>query len=172
MKTLGRDLLLTVAAALLLGAVPGAGAAGTEVAGFEKLKSLVGHWEAQPAAESKATMDIRLTANGTTVIETFRMLERGTTVEMVTMYYLDGDRLRMTHYCMAGNQPSMTGVYSPETNTMKFEFTGATNLKSADDGHMDHAVYTFTDNNHLKTLWTFRKNQKDTFTEDVTYVRK
>jgi len=97
MKTLGRDVLLTVAAGLLLGAVPGAGAAGTEVAGFEKLKSLVGHWEAQPAGESRATMDVRLTANGHTVIETFRMLEQGTTVEMVTMYYLDGDQLRMTH---------------------------------------------------------------------------
>ena len=172
MKTPGRVLLLTVVAGLLLGGVPRAGAAGTEVAGFEKLKSLVGHWEAQPAGETKATLDIQLTANGNTVMETFRMLDKGKTVEMVTMYYLDGDQLKMTHYCMAGNQPSMKGVYSPETNTIKFEFAGATNLKSADDGHMDHAVYTFTDNNHLKTLWTFRKDQKDSFTEDVTYIRK
>jgi len=45
------------------------------------------------------------------------------------------------------------------------------NLKNADDGHMHHAVYTFIDNDHFKTTWTFRKEQKDAFTEDVTYVR-
>jgi hypothetical protein len=33
------------------------------------------------------------------------------------------------------------------------------------------AVYTFIDNDHFKTTWTFRKEQKDAFTEDVTYVR-
>ncbi len=27
------------------------------------------------------------------------------------------------------------------------------------------------DNDHFKTTWTFLKEQKDAFTEDVTYVR-
>jgi len=36
---------------------------------------------------------------------------------------------------------------------------------------MHHATYTFIDNDHFKTTWTFRKDQKDSFTEDVTYVR-
>ena len=31
--------------------------------------------------------------------------------------------------------------------------------------------YTFIDSDHFKTTWTFRKDQKDAFTEDVTYVR-
>ncbi len=29
----------------------------------------------------------------------------------------------------------------------------------------------FLDNDHFKTAWTFRKDQKDAFTEDATYVR-
>ena len=172
MKSLSRILMAVVAGAALIAGTVRLRAAGTEAAGFEKLKSLVGHWEAEPAGDAKASMDIQLTAGGNTVMETFRMMNEGKKVEMVTMYYLDGEQLKMTHYCMAGNQPSMKGAYSPGTKTMTFAFAGATNMKSADDGHMDHAVYTFVDDGHLRTLWTFRKNQKDSFTEDVTYVRK
>src|SRR6266481_2234896 len=92
-------------------------------------------------------------------------------VEMITLYYLDGDQIKLTHYCMAGNQPTMRGTYAPETKTLKFALESITNLKSADSGHMHHATYTFIDNDHFKTTWTFRKDQKDSFTEDVTYVR-
>lgn len=172
MKTLTRMLWVAVLAAPLVAGSSSVEASGTGAEGFERLKSLVGHWAAEPAGEAKAEMDVVLTAGGKTVMETFRMQHEGKTVEMVTMYYLDGAQLRMTHYCMAGNQPSMKAVYFPESNTMKFEFAGATNMNSADDGHMDHAVYTFVDGSHLRTLWTFRKNQKDTFTEDVTYIRR
>ena len=68
-------------------------------------------------------------------------------------------------YCMAGNQPTMRGTYSPETNTLTFEMVSITNLQSANDGHMHHATYTFLDKNHFKTTWTFRKDQKDAFVE-------
>jgi hypothetical protein len=54
---------------------------------------------------------------------------------------------------------------------VKFDFVSATNLKSPNDGHMHNVVYTFIDNDHFKTSWTFEKDQKDAFTEDVTYVR-
>ena len=65
----------------------------------------------------------------------------------------------------------MRGTYSTETKTLTFDLVSISNLKSADDGHMHHATYTFIDNDHFKTTWTFRKDQKDAFTEDVTYVR-
>ena len=90
---------------------------------------------------------------------------------MISLYFLDGEQLKMTHYCMAGNQPTMNATYAPDTRTLAFEFESATNLKNPNDGHMHHAVYTFIDNDHFKTAWTFRKDQKDAFTEDVTYVR-
>jgi hypothetical protein len=105
------------------------------------------------------------------IFEKFHMEENGEPVEMTTLYFLDGDQLKMTHYCMAGNQPTMRGSYSPETKTLAFELLSITNLKSPDDGHMHHATYTFIDNDHFKTSWTFRKQQKDAFTEEVTYVR-
>lgn len=139
--------------------------------GFEKLKALVGHWETESTNMQKATLDVQLTAGGTALLETFRMVDEGKPVEMITLYYPEGDKVRLTHYCMAGNQPTMAGTYDPATKTIKFDFLSITNLKTPDDGHMHHATYTFVDNDHFKTAWTFRKQQKDAFTEDVTYVR-
>jgi hypothetical protein len=146
-----------------------AGGNGTE--SFEKLKSLVGHWETVNSNMQKATLDLELTSGGTAVLEKFHMVDGGKPVEMTTLYYIDGDKLRLTHYCMAGNQPTMAGAYDPATKSIKFEFVSATNLKSPNDGHMHHATYTFLDDDHFKTTWTFRKDQKDAFTEDVTYAR-
>ena len=165
--------VLTAAAVLLIafaGTPARAGGNGPEA--FEKLKALVGHWETDKTNMNKGTLDVELTSGGTAVMEKFRMVEDGKPVEMITLYYLDGDQVKLTHYCMAGNQPTMRGTYAPETKTITFDFLGATNMKSADDGHMHHAVYTFIDNDHFKTTWTFQKNQKDAFTEDMTYVRK
>jgi hypothetical protein len=146
-----------------------AGSGGSEA--FEKLKALVGHWEST-GAKDKSTLDIELTGGGTAVLERSHETVDGKAVEMTTVYYLDGDKVRLTHYCMAGNQPTMQGTFDATAKTIKFDFVGATNLKSANDGHMHHAVYTFVDNDHVKMAWTFRKDQKDTFTEDVTYARK
>jgi hypothetical protein len=147
-------------------AAPGGGAEA-----FEKLKSLVGHWETDKTNMQKATLDLELTSRGTAMLEKFHMVDNGKPVEMTTLYFLDGDQLKLTHYCMAGNQPTMTGSYAPETKTITFDLVSISNLKNPDDGHMHHAVYTFIDNDHFKTTWTFRKEQKDAFTEDATYVR-
>src|SRR4029077_4295887 len=138
---------------------------------FERLKALVGHWETDKTNMNKATLDLEVTSGGTAVMEKFRMEENGKPVEMITLYYLDGDQIKLTHYCMAGNQPTMRGTYAPETKTLKFNLESISNLKNADSGHMHHATYTFIDNDHFKTTWTCRKDQKDSFTEDVTYIR-
>ena len=165
-KILTATLLVTVLiAAPCLKAAPNGSAA------FDQLKALVGHWETEQTNMQKASLDLELTSGGTALLEKFHMVDQGKPVEMITLYYLDGDRLKMTHYCMAGNQPTMRATYAPETKTLTFDFESATNLKTPNDGHMHHAVYTFIDNDHFKTRWTFQRGQKDAFTEDVTYVR-
>ena len=171
MKNTARILFAVILMAVLAGSRHVV-AAGDSAEAFARLKTLVGHWEEQKASENKSTLDIELTAGGTALLEKFRMVEQGKPVEMVTMYYLDGGQIKLTHYCMAGNQPTMLGTYAPETKTLTFDFKNATNLKSANDGHMHHAVYKFIDNDHFQTTWTFQKDQKDAFSEDVTYVRK
>ena len=170
MQTVKR-IWLVVAATLFLASPQRAFAAPNGSAAFEQLKSLVGHWQEAKATDSQASMDIELTAKGSAILERFRMIDGGKPVEMTTLYYLDGDQLKMTHYCMAGNQPTMRATYAPESKTITFDFVSASNLKSPNDGHMHHAVYTFLDNDHFQTRWTFQKDGKDAFTEDVTYVR-
>lgn len=166
LKVMGLPVLSFGIIPLATNAGPGGGADA-----FEKLKSLVGHWETDKTNMNKASLDIELTSGGTAVLERFYMVENGKPVEMTTVYYLDGDNVKLTHYCEAGNQPTMRGTYSPETKTLTFDFVSVTNLKTPNDGHMHHATYTFLDNDHFKTAWTFRKDQKDAFTEDATYVR-
>jgi len=170
MKTMTKALgLLTLGIAVMAARTTAAPGGGAEA--FERLKTLVGHWETAKTNMNKATLDLELTSGGTAVLEKFHMVDDGKPVEMTTLYYLDGGDVKLTHYCMAGNQPTMQGTYSPETKTLTFNLVSISNLKSADDGHMHHATYTFLDNDHFKTTWTFRKDQKDAFTEDVTYVR-
>src|SRR6266403_533087 len=171
MKKAARVLMMVALMAGLAGSRQVVAAPGN-AEGFAQLKSLVGHWEEQKASQNKSTLDVELTAGGTTLVEKFRIVEQGKPVEMITMYYLDGGQIKLTHYCMAGNQPTMRGSYAPETKTLTFEFENATNLNSPSDGHMHHAVYTFLDADHFKTTWTFQKDQKEAFSEDAVYVRK
>jgi hypothetical protein len=141
------------------------------MAAFEQMKALVGDWQTDSSATGKATLHVELTSGGTALLEKFSMVEDGKPVEMITLYYMDGDQLKLTHYCMAGNQPTMTGSYDAATKTIKFDFLSVSNLKTPDTGYMHHALYTFVDKDHFQTKWTFRKDQKDSFSEDATYVR-
>jgi hypothetical protein len=58
-----------------------------------------------------------------------------------------------------------------EGNTLRFEFTGAGNLKSPNDGHMHRVQLTFEDSEHLLSEWTFYDNGKPQFTEKLRYSR-
>ena len=81
---------------------------------------------------------------------------------MITMFNLDGpNRLLMTHYCAAGNQPRMQASVSPDGKTITFNFVDATNLASPDAGHMQQMVLTVLDDNHHTEDWTFIDHGKE-----------
>ena len=82
--------------------------------------------------------------------------------EMISMFNLDGaDKLVLTHYCAAGNQPRMQASVSPDGKTITFTFVDATNLKTPDAGHMDRMVLTLLDENHHTEDWTFVDHGKE-----------
>ena len=60
MKALGLLVLGMAATSPRTAAAPGGGAEA-----FEKLKSLVGHWETDKTNMNKATLDVELTSGGT-----------------------------------------------------------------------------------------------------------
>src|SRR5262245_33835119 len=110
MKRLTHTLLLLAIIALSANTVWAQSSAATEraahdwaAAGFEKLKSLAGEWQAQgPHGLTKVSYEI--VSGGTAVMETIIPPQEPT---MVTLYHRDGDQLMMTHYCSGGNQPRM-----------------------------------------------------------------
>ena len=74
---------------------------------FKKIKALEGKWEGSTVEKGK-TIKVRatyeVTSAGTAVLE---KLFNETADEMVTVYYTNGNNVKMTHYCTLGNQPQM-----------------------------------------------------------------
>jgi hypothetical protein len=126
---------------------------------FDKLKTLAGSWEGQvstvpqeAALEGKVMqVSFRVTSMGNTLMH--EMTGAGRPDDPITMLYLDGDRLLLTHYCDAGNRPRMAGKMSPDGKTVEFDFLDVTG--STQYGHMHHAVFTFLDANHHIEDWTY-----------------
>ncbi len=126
---------------------------------FDKLKTLAGSWEGRvttfpQAAEIEGKLmqvSLRVTSMGNTLVH--EMTADGRPDHPVTMLYLDGDRLLLTHYCDAGNRPRMAATTSPDGKTVEFDFldvAGGTQY-----GHMHHAVFTVIDANHHTEDWTY-----------------
>jgi hypothetical protein len=125
------------------------GAAGPEAASWDKLKSLVGHW--QGTFEGKpATVSYALISDGTALLETMENLDSS---QMVSVYHPDGSSLLMTHYCSAGNQSRMRAEGFRD-GKLAFSFVDATNVKSPDEHRMAGLVLTFPDRDHLVQQWT------------------
>ncbi|MFZ0284133.1 MAG: hypothetical protein WAL32_02785 [Terriglobales bacterium] len=126
---------------------------------FDKLKTLAGSWEGHittlplaPEIEGKLMhVSLRVTSMGNAVMH--EMTGDGRPDDPITMLYLDGDRLLLTHYCDAGNRPRMVGKMSPDGKTVDFTFLDLAG--STQYGHMDHAVFTFIDANHHIEDWTY-----------------
>jgi hypothetical protein len=126
---------------------------------FDQLKTLAGSWEGRvtsipsdPDIENKHVQaSLRVTSMGNAIVHEMR--GEGRADDPITMLYLDGDRLLLTHYCDAGNRPRMTGVMSPDGKKVEFTFLDVSG--STQYGHMDHAVFTVIDANHHTEDWTY-----------------
>ena len=137
---------------------------------FAKMKSLVGEWksEAAPGQPSQKVV-YRMISNGSVVMET---LFPDTDQEMVTMYLLDGDELRLTHYCAAGNQPKLKlDAKISTTEKLEFVFEGGTNFDPAKDIHMHAGRIFFRDKNHIQTEWDGYADGRKTGTNRFVLTR-
>jgi len=166
--------LLFSAAALLVSLIPFAASSKPEAgvdtkAAFARLRSLVGEWQADTSM-GKSHLTYELTGGGTALVERETIADHMHAME--TVYYPDGDRLLLTHYCIAGNQPRMQArTFNAETGELKFEFLDATNLASPAAGHMHNATFRFVDASHLVQEWQFFENGKLKQTENFQYTR-
>ncbi len=122
---------------------------------MEKLATLQGDWIMLDEDGEETDMiasTFRLTAGGSALVE---VMAPGSPdgYEMVNMYHADGDRVLMTHYCAAGNQPRMEVKVTDDEDRLEFRFESITNLSSPGANHMHHAEYIFRGKDRITTRW-------------------
>jgi hypothetical protein len=133
---------------------------------FNQLKTLAGTWTGPVKLDPRQQemgdgtvmqISLRVTSRGNALVH--EMKEAGTTDDParydhpLTMLYLDGDRLLLTHYCDAGNRPRMVAKTSSDGKRVEFDFLDVAG--GTDYGHMHHAVFTVIDANHHTEDWTY-----------------
>jgi hypothetical protein len=180
-----------VAAALLGGAALAVAAekdapkAGIDAkAAFARLKTLKGTWQSAVSDEHKAakkgehsekhtgksTVIYRLTGAGSALVETQLP---GSNIEMVSVYHLDRNDLRMTHYCAAGNQPHMKLDQARSTaDHLIFVFDGGTNLDPAKDIHIHGLEITFDKDDQVTSAWEAYRGGKTMGTTSFVMKRQ
>jgi hypothetical protein len=133
---------------------------------FAQLKTLAGTWEgpvtvnppqAEMASDSRMHLTMRVTSRGNALVH--EMQEAGSADDPtkndhpVTMFYLENDRLMLTHYCDAGNRPRMMAKALPDGKSVEFTFLDVSG--GTEYGHMNHALFTVIDANHHTEDWTY-----------------
>ena len=152
--------LVVLAISVSAWCAPSAGSA------FDSLKGLAGQWQAKDPTGKMQTITWKLVSAGTVLMES--MQEES----MVTMYHVDNDRLMLTHYCAAHNQPRMSARVSDDGKTYTFDFLDATNLPDPNAGHMRKLVLTLVDKDHYTEQWFFAANGKDGEHGTFEFTRK
>jgi hypothetical protein len=129
---------------------------------FARLKTLAGNWKGHAAMgpdSAPVRVSMRVTSGGDALMH--EMVPEGRAADPsngdddpLTMIYVDGDRLLLTHYCDSGkNRPRMVGKLSPDGKTIEFDFLDVSG--GAALGHMHRAVFTIIDADHHIEDWTY-----------------
>jgi hypothetical protein len=138
---------------------------------FERFKRFAGTWTGTSTKGWTETMEIKVIAGGSAVVEMSDAAHFGEA--MATMFHMDGDRLLLTHYCIAKNQPRLAATsFEDGGKTVTFTFLDGTGLASRNTGHMDKVVYHFVDDDHASSQWTWYQDGKEQWMEDVTATRQ
>lgn len=129
---------------------------------FAVIKSLAGRWQGEfvnPETKKPVPMELslRVTSHGNSVVHEMKGAgdpdDSDKIDHPVTLMYLEGANLILTHYCDAGNRPRMSARISPDGRTVDFDFLDVSGPTS--HGHMQHARFTFVDSTHHIEEWTW-----------------
>jgi hypothetical protein len=139
---------------------PSAAAAGgvTAQSALESLKGLAGNWKGSTPEVPDVSVVYKVISGGTAVMET---MFPNSPAEMISVYFIDGDNLRMTHYCAAGNQPRMRlDLKTSTSETLNFSLDGGTNFDPKKDMHIHSAKLTLPATGQREEVWTAYKEGK------------
>lgn len=141
---------------------------------FERFRVLAGDWEEKSSKGWTGDLSIRVIGRGSAILCTSSISAHpGADEGMATLMHLDRDRLLLTHYCVAGNQPRLAATRVGEGgNLVEFTFFDATNLPSRDMGHMDRVVFRLTDRDHFASRWAWYEKGRERWMEEISYRRR
>ena len=141
-------------------------------AAWETIKAMAGEWQGVANDGRKIKHTLELIAGGSVLMEK-SWFDAHPGQLMVTMYQMDGDRLILTHYCVAKNAPLLEATeVSGDGKNILFTFKGGANIPDRDKvGHMDKASYSFIDKDTFKSKWTWFKDGKEQWMEEFTFHR-
>jgi hypothetical protein len=111
----------------------------------------------------------KTTAGGSAVEST---INAGSPKEMVSMYFLDGSKVMMTHYCMLGNQPRMKLTQFVPGKSLKFEMVDATGMATPTDPHMGALTLLLKDKDHMTEEWVLFSPDGKKESHAFNYVRE
>jgi hypothetical protein len=138
---------------------------GTASAAFDKLRALRGDWEGTFAwsggrsASGKMDASYYTTGNGSALVENLLM---GGEPSMTSVYHLDGQDLRLTHFCAAQNQPRLKATaVDPAISQITFSFVDITNLRTPTAGHVEGLEVRFFEPDHITLRFRFKADSKE-----------
>jgi hypothetical protein len=111
------------------------------------------NWTGARTDRGEMNAAYRVTGNGSALIEDLVQNDKPV---MTTVYHLNGNELRMTHYCAAGNQPRLKArSIDLAKNVVRFDFVDITNAPSLDAPHVHGFTIHRVDANHLELEFLF-----------------
>ncbi|MCI0489737.1 MAG: hypothetical protein L0229_24370 [Blastocatellia bacterium] len=139
-------------------------------AAFERFKKLEGSWKGSSTKGWERTVTFNTIARGSAVVQ--NSFDAQPSEMITTAFYMDGDRLMLTHYCVTKNQPRLVATsFEDSGKTISFTFLDGTNLSSRDQGHMDRLIFRFLDENRVTSQWTWYQNGKESWMEEIQLER-
>ena len=137
---------------------------------YERLKDWAGQWVGNSTKGWTNNLSISVIARESAIMNISHGAHPGET--MTTMLHMDGDRLLLTHYCVAKNQPRLQATsINKDEDTVTFTYLDGTNMSSRDKGHMDKVIIKFVDNDHFSEKWTWYQDGQENWMEDIIYER-
>ena len=130
-------------------------AIGSSETAFETFKGFAGKWAIR---SGQKTLPIETTyesgSKDSIVTEQFG--------KELSVFYRDGQRLLMTHFCNAGNQPRLQLRGNTQPGVFEFQMFDITNLPSADADHVETVIYRVVDDKtiDLEIVWQHGKSEE------------
>ncbi len=138
---------------------------------FERIKALAGRWEGYSTKGWENREVVSVIGRGSAVMMASSFKDEPME-GMATLIHMDGERLVLTHYCEAGNQPRLVlSSVEGDGRQATFTFLDGTNLV-ARPGYMAGAVFQFNEDGSYMSRWSWHSKGKTTWFEDIRYKRQ